>query len=172
MAMHEAHMLRSDVAPELCRAWARSGMCRTRPGGDASGVATTTRAAREQRDAASASASMQAKGKWMHEHCATSCAVEALTMPPAEELCFASHMLRPWRLSADRLVQAYHRGTVRAASMRVVVLGLVKNSGGTGGVLRMLNTVEHTLRRFQDYRVVLFENDSNDGTAKPRDHHF
>ena len=60
-------------------------------------------------------------------------------------------MLPAWEQDAEGLAQTYIRGTVRAASMRVVVLGLVRNAGeaeskrereGKGGRVK---TREHSL---------------------------
>ena len=71
-------------------------------------------------------------------------------------------MLPAWTRETNYLIKIYERGVARAPSMKIVVLGLIRNSAGQ--TARIVQTIFHTLRRFGDARLILVENDSEDGT--------
>jgi hypothetical protein len=96
--------------------------------------------------------------------------------------------VRPARDPRDWLphssAQAYLRGWTVARDARVVVIGLVRNSGQETGSCaasdlashgptmclfrRMLADVRNLVRGFKDHRILILENDSDDNTQVRR----
>ena len=66
--------------------------------------------------------------------------------------------------TGPEIAKAFREGEAEARKRRVVVAGIARNQAKT--IERMLELMRDTGARFSDYRIVIYENDSTDGTAE------
>src|SRR6478735_8854341 len=76
---------------------------------------------------------------------------------------FAEHLFRPAALQTDDYHDAVRRGRQVMADSRVVLCGLARNVAEV--LPRTRARLEQTGQMFGDYRIFLYENDSEDSTA-------